>query len=1021
MRSMKIRHVALALPLICLMAGIVMGATTGKITGIITDQQTKEPLIGVSVSVVGTSMGAMTDDKGQYTILNVPVGTYTLKVSIVGYAELQINNVQVSADLATYENGALSSKAADLGKTIQVTAERPLVVKDKTATMNIIDQAQIRALPTRGVQQVVGIQSGVVKINRNPVISFRGARESINTSELDIRGGRPSEVDFYVDGYSQQDPLSGTSTANIANNAIKEVSVLEGGFPAEYGNVSSGIVNTITNSGTDKLQGNVELQSDNITKARYDNNTYSMDIGGPIPIKGIGKSYFFGSVERRWQGDRNPSSLTNTILPGDPRQLPHNQLDGWSYQGKLDFNLKPTLKLSLSGTGSQDKWSEYRHDYLFDIGHTPWYDDKNMGLNAKVTHTLNSKTFYNLSASYFKTERFRGDGQYQQDIWAYGRPDGNPTYPSGDPYFWYGDNPATPLVYFDSAKDTTYTNFRDLFVVDHVDTVHVTADSIRYDTVGQTHRFQSNVVDTVSADSTVTLNNEGSVWDDYLKRKSLYVGVKGDITNQVASNHTLKAGFEFQRHTLRYYRHLFPTLTWKGAAGGGFLDVDRYGYDQYGNESDNQGYQNATKHPINFAMFLQDRADWTGLIVNAGLRFDYFDYRTQRLRNPENPLDPDSIGVPGSSHFSTNPDSLTGLSTLDPSDLEPSKKFTKLSPRLGIAFPVSDRTQVHLNYGKFYQRPDLAQLYVGYNFFAYKVNKGGYFYPIGNPNLEPPKTTQYEVGMTHQLGDFTSLEVSAYYKDVLGLVQVVNQSAQPNSFSFYQNSDYSTIKGVEFTLSMRRNHNIELNFKYTLSYATGTGSYANTQQNIAWTASHPPKMTSPLDFDQRHNLVGIIDYRTGSKQGPKLGDIYPLENFGINILTQFASGTPYTPSNTFDEVTLAAITPDPKTTRNTAYGPWTLNIDMKAERSFQVGQYRITPYLWVRNLLNRKNVYNVYESTGRGNSTAWLETPSGQDFLNSSTVSHTGLSKEDEYILKENNPQNYGIPRMLLFGIRMSF
>ena len=132
--------------------------------------------------------------------------------------------------------------------------------------------------------------------------------------------------------------------------------------------------------------------------------------------------------------------------------------------------------------------------------------------------------------------------------------------------------------------------------------------------------------------------------------------------------------------------------------------------------------------------------------------------------------------------------------------------------------------------------------------------------------------------------------------DMVGLVQVYNQSATPRSYSLYRNSDYGTSKGLEFNLHMRRTNNIEMDVKYTLAYATGTGSYANTQQNIAWTNSQIPKQAAPLDFDQRHNLIGVVDYRLGRQQGPRFGDVFPLENFGINIVAagvdhqQFAAG-----------------------------------------------------------------------------------------------------------------------------------
>jgi outer membrane receptor protein involved in Fe transport len=913
---------------------VVWGATTGKITGVVTDSQTKEPLIGVTVSVVGTNLGAITDEDGHYIVLNVPVGTYTLRMTAVGYAGLEVSNVAVSADLATYQDHELSSKATDLGKTIRVTAEAPLVIKDKTSTINVIKRDQLLALPTRGFEQVVGLQNSVVRVRNNISVRQRGDRETNQYGELNLRGGRRSEVAYYVDGFSQQDPLTGVSTANISNNAIQEVAVIAGGFPAEYGHVSSGIVNTITNSGTREYRGSVETVTDNLGGNAADQNWYSANLGGPIP--GIDNGYFFGSVERRYFGDREPSAIVDR-LPGSPERLPYNTLSGWSWQGKLNFDITPNFKLFLSTNGSEDQWYEYRHTYLYNGAHNAWHDDDNMGINGRITHTLSSNTFYNFSISYFMTERFRGDGIYREDLLAYYVPEGNPRF-DNRAMFW----------------------------------------------------------------------SEGHIWDDYLRRKSSYVGFKFDLTTQVDPNHTLKFGADFQRHTLRYFRHYFPSQVLNP---GGFNDINRYGYDKFGNEIDGDGLGNEVKNPINFALFAQDRFDWQGLIINAGLRFDYFDYKAKRIRNAGAPLDPDRLEDDRSQ-------------TLEPErDFADSEKFTRVSPRLGIAFPVSDKTQLHLNYGKFFQRPDLENLYVGDDYFEHKVNLGGYYVPFGNPNLEPEKTTQYELGLTHQLGDNTVLDATAFHKDVTDLVQVINQPAVPNSYQTFVNLDYGTVKGLEFRFTMERTRNIYLNVKYSLSYASGTGSYTNTQRNIAWQAMDPPKQTAPLDFDQRHSIIGNIDWRTEEGGGPRIGDGYPLENFGINILVTAASGLPYSPSKVYNEITLGASAPTPTAPRNSSYGPWTFVIDLKAEKTFNFTGYSLVPFVWVKNLLDRDNVYNVYEATGKANTTNWLSEEPGQAYLVASPELDAvrGLTAEEEYRLKENNPGNYGSPRQIMLGLRLTF
>ncbi|MBU0982383.1 MAG: TonB-dependent receptor, partial [candidate division Zixibacteria bacterium] len=285
---MKPRLLLAALVIVCVATSLTFGATTGKITGVITDAQTNEPLVGATVLVVGTNLGASTDIDGRYIVLNVPVDTYTLRISSVGYGTLEVSNVSVSVDLATYQSHALSSEATDIGQVITVVAEQPLVIKDKTTTVDVVSREELLAMPTRGFEQVVGIQNSVVRMNSNVDVRQRGGRESMAMApEINLRGGRPSEVAYYVDGFSQQDPLSGISTTNINNNAIKEVSVTSGAFSAEYGHVASGVVNVTTNSGSEKYSGNVELVSDNVAAPlgyeSYDQNFYSADFSGPIP------------------------------------------------------------------------------------------------------------------------------------------------------------------------------------------------------------------------------------------------------------------------------------------------------------------------------------------------------------------------------------------------------------------------------------------------------------------------------------------------------------------------------------------------------------------------------------------------------------------------------------------------------------------------------------------------------------------------------------------------------------------
>jgi len=468
------------------------------------------------------------------------------------------------------------------------------------------------------------------------------------------------------------------------------------------------------------------------------------------------------------------------------------------------------------------------------------------------------------------------------------------------------------------------------------------------------------------------------------------------------------SGFDFQYHTLRFFQDLVPTET----QGFKNQNVNYFGFDSVGNVADPSGYINTTKHPYNLGIFVQDRLDYRGLIVQGGLRFDYFDYKSKRFRDIHRPFDPD----------------FTGVSVLRESDFESSKKFTRLSPRLGISFPISAKTQMHVNYGIFYQRPDLNNLYSGLNFTYARIGAGSY-YPHPSPNLGPETITQYEVGMTHQLGDYTALDLTAYYKDVKDLTQIFQvKPAVPFFYDVYANVDYGTIKGVDVSLNMRRTRNISLSLKYSLSYASGTGSYAQSTYNIAWKEpSGTPKRTNPLDYDQRHAIIGMFDIRTQDREGPRLGDAYPLQNTGLNILMQAGSGTPYTPMVPYDAVAIKSVQQTPTGPINSAHLPWTFSVDFKLERTFKVGQYRLVPYVWVKNLLNYENVLTVYEGTGEPYATGYLDTPEGIQRSTNPVPASTHVSETSghkfayRYNLLQENPSNWMAPRMIMAGLRMSF
>ena len=914
-----------SLALMMVTAFAANAGTVGRVQGRVIDADTGLPLPDANIIIVGSTMGAASTEDGEFFVLNIPAGTFQVQASVIGYKPVIQEHVVVTPDFTTYIDFTLEKSVAMTLEAMTIEAEKPLIQKDKTSTVRVVESEDLAKLPVRGYQDAAGLQSGVASF----ATAVAGENEASNGSQLYVRGGRANEVAYFVDGFSQQDPLTGISSTNINQDAISQVVVMTGGFDAEYGKIMSGVVNVVTRDAVDRYTGSVETISDAIAPTSYDYNIYSASLGGPVFPNSSALSFFI-SGERRWQRDRAPRPIVNLELAADQEalftdeRLPNNKLSGTSWQGKLAWDINRSMKFKVGSLGSQDDWQEYRHSYLFNENHTPRYEDENNSVFGTFTHTVNSNGFYDLSANWFTTSRFRGDGVYFDDIYAYGFPVGesNPVFDSDLPLF----------------------------------------------------------------------QPEGHVWDDYLKRESSYIGFRGNGTYQWDSENTLKGGAEFRRHTLRRYRHLFPVRSLN--AQNPFLDVDNYGY-TFDAGGENDSGLDGSKNPTDFSLYMQNLYETDDFVLRAGLRYDYLDTNTEGLRDPANPLGADNA-------------------TLDDEDLVDAKAYNKVSPRLGVAFPIGEGTQFHTNYGKFFQQPNLEDLYVSYAFLEHKVKTGGYFYPFGNPSLKPEETTAYEFGITRQVGENTVFDMTMFYKDVKDLVQVINISASPNSYSSFRNTDYGTIKGLDLKLDFRPDERMSGSLFYTLSWANGTGSATQTQRNIAWTDDEPPKLTSPLDFDQRHIVTANLDYRFGQDDGPMFGDKFLLSNTGVNAVFNATSGGPFTPRKVFDEVTLANVSAENAGAINELTGPWNIRLDLKADKGFELGGLDLNAFVWVLNVFDKRNAIFVYESSGDALSTTFLDETQGQ-------ASYDSADDQALYRLKERNPNNFDVPRLMRFGLKVGF
>src|SRR5688572_5527330 len=261
--------------------GTALAATTGGLRGTVRDAATGEPIGLATVTIPELKRGATTDAQGNYFVINLPPGRYTVRVALLGFIPQVREGVEISADFNTTVDFSVQSTVLKDVAEVEVRGERPLIQPDVTTTTKFIEGEEIKNQPLRGYQDAVAQQSGVVNFKQNI------DNEAQNNNTLIIRGGRPNEVAYYVDGFSQQDPLTGVSTTAINTDAISEVVVQAGGFNAEYGRINSGVINVITREGSDRYFGSIEGVTDNLSggwnnTSAYDNNIYAVSVGGPL-------------------------------------------------------------------------------------------------------------------------------------------------------------------------------------------------------------------------------------------------------------------------------------------------------------------------------------------------------------------------------------------------------------------------------------------------------------------------------------------------------------------------------------------------------------------------------------------------------------------------------------------------------------------------------------------------------------------------------------------------------------------
>ena len=1006
MKPKTLLHAFLVLFMLSLIGvSFVYAGISGKISGIVTDAESKDPLPGVNVILEGTQLGAATGVDGSFMILNVPPGVYTVRMSMMGYTDTRIENIRVRIDLTTAASAELQQTVLDAGEAVTIVAERPLVQRDMTSSMASVGAEEIEDLPVESVADVLELQSGVVR----------------EGDDFHIRGGRANEVTFWVDGVEVTDSYSGRSMgARVENDAVQELQVVSGTFNAEYGKAMSGIVNIITKEGAPKYAGKVNVyagdyySSDDVysvlkstgsdtnhttgevTETEDSENpldqlnlTLNTDfsLSGPVPFAGDKLTFFTnGRYISREGYIYGREWFTPQGLAGDSSLVAVRPSEEFSGMGKLTYQLSSNLKINylfMGDKGQNDRY--YTREYRYVPGGVRQGKSWSMTHMLSWTHTLSVNTFYEVRMARMK---------------------------SHEEYYLYEDPTSMPHWLVRVSPDSA-AGITEEFVLDpSVDTDLTRFNELKQNDVGYEWFIDPNDAEGyIDPDLQVT-EASYSFYDigtqnNFDFRDYGFWNAKLDLTSQINPKHQIKAGLEVKIHELE--RDSYTLIAAKTADG----TEEIVPWTPQVPEKNTLQRDYYSHKPREFSAYLQDKIELKEMIVNIGLRFDYFDANTTM---PVDQRDPDIYNPLKKEHIYKNyvepPSDWTVTqieeyeASLEEYTPEERKAFMRqdvdpkmaISPRIGIAYPVTDKGIIHFSYGHFLGMPGFQYLY---NNSEYKLQTGGGRSLLGNPDLEPEKTVHYELGLQQQLGEDIALDVTLFYKDTRGWVGVTplkKTVLASVSYSNYRNEDYSNVYGMTFEIEKRFSNLFSSKLYYTYQVAEGTYSNPNDAYDNVFNSTDPDeprKAMIPMAWDQRHTLNAFLTLRKN--------------NWILSLTGRYLSGEPYTPEVAKAEITGAS-----------SYVGWTSNserkpsyssVDLRLVRTIPLGSLNLRVYTQIYNLFDQRGQLNVYGDTGTADYSVNLETD------------YPGYSADrvGSYGEQTRRPEWYQAPREIQLGLSLEF
>lgn len=1001
----------------------------GKVTGVVLDQSTGEPLAGVQVLIEGTGLGTLTQENGRYFIINVPPGTYSITAQRLGYATVRKENVLLSIDVTRVVNFELPSEAVAVEE-IRVEAQQvPLIEVNATGSGDVLTAAELEALPIADIPQALALQHGFLEVPQNTdVISYLDTRRGI--TPVRIRGGRAGETLTLVDGIPINNFLLGGPAMYTSESVVEQIDYIRGGFEAKYGNALSGIINIKTREPTSQLRGSFRYQTSALGGAlgrQYDDLLDYDQVDGYVagPIPGTEDKLRFVFAGRDWnQADRvlefDDDVMNPVALVRDERGNFGSLFDlvpGWRAIGfddrrdvfaKLQYRFTPTAKLSISTIDYQRQTKPYDFRWLqagFDL----------YGQCVETYPDLEDvcRRTYLSGISPEKMEDLRRTTQENQWMMQ------NTIEQRRTLYVANWDHTMGRMAYnisvgrFDQQRDTC---------------VYLSGVCLGSRIASN---WRNGPFETSGADKNFGKHPIFGSDDIFGGDKVVSDFFRGDLQWQVTDHHNLGAGVFYQKHDV--------TFTEGRDVGLNAVQIE---WNRYGGD------------PWDAAFYLQDKIEHDFVTVNLGFRIDYGRASGKFFANPQDPTngttafqvcqDPASFGLPGDTFVFTDPvtgETFTGITacakdaslmetavlTAMDDDFVDAKARSQFSPRLGISFPVTASSSLFFNYGRFSQNPIIHNLYrmtgigteVEGTQDALNLVVNAIRLPlVGNPHLVTEATSSYEIGYLSEIGDDYSLSAILFTKDQFGLTGLRRGGVRPDGTRVFDvgntygestfdyqvllNLDYQTARGLELSLRRRLANYWAFDLRY--SYQRVRTNAAAPELELQKREEQDDEVREEIrsEIDQPHVFNGTLRFRVGEEEPDiPLGSL--LRNGTLSFIVRAASGLPYTPQLNFSG--------SDRLQRNSGTSPATFRVDMLANKNFQHGNMKYGVFLRVTNLLDNRNCIQVFASSGNCDS--------GQ--ITRSRLRRGGITSVFTISQAWDRADYLSGPRWVSAGVRVSF